>query len=190
MSQIEKLFDVACTLTDVIACVPLEPSKPGTGQEDRPDYYLHEFVNLISRLRGGSSRYLPLLWAKVSEISPNMTTMPLQSMPMTIKQGYAGAADGLPTPSQMPHHHTSTSNSRPHLPLAPYPSVIIPSYHDQGLMFDSYSPSTSTYGSDSAISPLATPQGFISGQQQANHILSSAPRSVPTDGVKFERYPG
>lgn len=93
---IEKLFDVACTLTDVIACVPLTP--PADSVEEAPIECLNAFLNLISQLRGGSSRYLPLLLAKVSEALPNMAP-PVSPAQMSIKQGYAGASDDTPTPS-------------------------------------------------------------------------------------------
>ncbi|KAI1615866.1 hypothetical protein EDD37DRAFT_571110 [Exophiala viscosa] len=93
---IEKLFDIACTLTDVIACVPLTPNAESS--EEAPIEYLNAFLSLISRLRGGSSRYLPLLLAKVSETLPNMAR-PVAPAQMSIKQGYAGASDDTPTPS-------------------------------------------------------------------------------------------
>ncbi|KAK4944326.1 hypothetical protein LTR10_016212 [Elasticomyces elasticus] len=93
---IEKLFDIACTLTDVVACVPLTP--PADSTEEAPIEYLNAFLNLISQLRGGSSRYLPLLLAKVSETLPNMAP-PVAPAQMSIKQGYAGASDDTPTPS-------------------------------------------------------------------------------------------
>lgn len=63
----EKLFDVACTLIDVIACVPLSPTSYEMGPRD----YLNRFVALISSLRGGQSRYLPLLQNKIAEVLPS-----------------------------------------------------------------------------------------------------------------------
>lgn len=65
---IEKLFDVACTLTDVMACVPMEQNSFEIGPRD----YLGRFLNLISTLRGGQSRYLALLLQKINEVLPNM----------------------------------------------------------------------------------------------------------------------
>lgn len=78
---IEKLFDVACTVTDVIACVPLDSNVFDVG----PSEYLNQFLSLISNLRGGGSRYLPLLLAKVSENLPAMTT-PISKTPIAIKE--------------------------------------------------------------------------------------------------------
>jgi hypothetical protein len=66
-NQVEKLFDVACTLIDVMACVPLSPTSYDMGPRD----YLNRFVALISSLRGTQSRYLPLLQNKIAEVLPS-----------------------------------------------------------------------------------------------------------------------
>ena len=65
-SQIEKVFDVACTLIDVMSCVPLESRKFEPG----PQEYLNSLLTLISTLRGGESRFLPLVVAKVRDTLP------------------------------------------------------------------------------------------------------------------------
>ncbi len=78
---IEKLFDVACTVTDVIAYVPLD----GSIFEVGPSEYLNQFLNLISNLRGGESRFLPLLLAKISENLPSMAA-PMSKVPTPIKE--------------------------------------------------------------------------------------------------------
>ncbi len=65
-SQIEKVFDVACTLIDVMSCVPLESRKFEPG----PQEYLNSLLTLISTLRGGESRFLPLVVAKIRDTLP------------------------------------------------------------------------------------------------------------------------
>ncbi|KAH9826854.1 putative sucrose utilization protein SUC1 [Teratosphaeria destructans] len=67
---IEKLFDVACTLTDVMSCVPFEQHTFGYGPRD----YLNQLITLISTLRGGHQRYLPLLLSKINDAMPQMST--------------------------------------------------------------------------------------------------------------------
>ncbi|PSK57941.1 hypothetical protein B9Z65_9143 [Elsinoe australis] len=67
---IEKLFDVACTLTDVMSCVP-ETQLMQPSFEIGPRDYLHQFVSLISNLRGGRQRYLPLLVSKINDTLPS-----------------------------------------------------------------------------------------------------------------------
>ena len=66
-SQIEKVFDVACTLIDVMACVP-NLSAHGAG----PQEYLTQLLTLISTLRGGEARFLPLIMAKIRDTLPSM----------------------------------------------------------------------------------------------------------------------
>jgi len=74
---IEKLFDVACTLTDVMSCVPYEQHTFEYGPRD----YLNQLMSLISTLRGGQQRYLPLLMSKISETMPAMP-LPGYTIPM------------------------------------------------------------------------------------------------------------
>ncbi len=165
---------MACTLTDVIACVPLDLSSCQPSPHDS----LNQFLNLISQLRGGSSRYLPLLLAKISDNLPSMAA-PIHHMPLSIKQGYAGASDKTPTPSMPPHsfsgsqgfsrdgsaplsssgHFSASSSGYP--PLSTTPSV------ERGSMFDNYSPT----GSDRSIT---SGHGFSGGPP-----LVPMPRSAP-----------
>lgn len=70
VAQIEKVFDVACTLIDVMSCVPLESRKFEPG----PQEYLNSLLNVIATLRGGESRYLPLVTAKIRDTLPAIGT--------------------------------------------------------------------------------------------------------------------
>lgn len=65
---IEKLFDVACCLTDVMAVIPHEQYTFEFGPRD----YLNQLMSLISTLRGGHQRYLPLLMQKINDTVPNL----------------------------------------------------------------------------------------------------------------------
>lgn len=58
---------MACTLIDVMSCVPLSPSSYEMG----PREYLTRFMDLIRSLRGGQARYLPLLQSKIAEVLPS-----------------------------------------------------------------------------------------------------------------------
>lgn len=199
---IEKLFDIACTLTDVVACVPLEASNSPNGT---PFDNLNNLLNLISRLRGGASRYLPLLLAKVSETLPSMAhpaPLELDPMQMSITQGYAGASDKLPTPE--PAKYSSIGSFGPEgftfgsqYPLHPQPGVQQQLQSSSGLMFDTYSPSIAETERTSYLTPstLGTPPaGYLGGvgQMQPPKALPSASRSVPVGAdasSKYERYP-
>jgi hypothetical protein len=143
---IEKLFDVACTVTDVIACVPLD----GSIFEVGPSEYLNQFLGLISNLRGGESRFLPLLVAKISENLPAMTA-PISKIPISIKEENV---DGSASPS--------SARSAPL--LRPSPLAMPPtSLSDPNLIFSGMSPDGSV-----PSTPLGTPT-----------VAAPIPRSVP-----------
>lgn len=75
--QIEKLFDVACTLVDVMAYVPIEQQSLSYGPRD----CLNRFIGLISTLRGGHSRYLSLLLNKIHDALPGWTPTEPRALP-------------------------------------------------------------------------------------------------------------
>lgn len=132
---VEKLFDVACTVTDVIACVPLDNSIFRVG----PSEYLGQFLSLISNLPGGDSRFLPLLLAKISENLPSMTAS-ISKIPKPIKEENA---DEMASPS-------STRSA----PLIRPSGLVMPtaSAPDPNLIFSGMSPG----GSDGST-PLGSP---------------------------------
>lgn len=63
---------MACTLTDVIFCLPQTETKASSGFELGPEDYLKHFISLISKLRGGRTKLLPLLLARVGQALPSM----------------------------------------------------------------------------------------------------------------------
>jgi hypothetical protein len=103
---IEKLFDVACTLTDVMSCVPYEQHTFEYGPRD----YLNQLMSLISSLRGGQQRYMPLLISKVNEAMPQM---PTHGFSMGLNMGppsRLGMEDFYDSASQG-HAHSSTDST-------------------------------------------------------------------------------
>jgi Fungal specific transcription factor domain len=134
---IEKLFDVACTVSDVIAYVPLD----GSIFEIGPSEYLNQFLCLISKLRGGSSRFLPLLLAKISEDVPGMTT-PISRALVPIKNEND---DESPSPY-------STQSAPPHRLSPLVMPILSPSISNPDLLFSTRSP----LGSDPST-PLGMP---------------------------------
>jgi hypothetical protein len=74
---VEKLFDISCTLVDVISYVPIERESFEYGPRD----YLQQMMRLISNLRGGQQRYMPLLLSKINDTMPNAPTYSLPSLP-------------------------------------------------------------------------------------------------------------
>ncbi|KAK9323785.1 hypothetical protein V1517DRAFT_86893 [Lipomyces orientalis] len=67
----EKVYDVACTVTDVLSCIPSIEAKTSCF-ELGPEDYLNYFFSLIYKLRGGKSRFLPLLLRIVNQTLPSM----------------------------------------------------------------------------------------------------------------------
>lgn len=187
---IEKLFDIACTLTDVIACVPLDNGH--SSSVESPSDCLNQLLNLISRLRGGASRYQPLLVAKVSENLPSLTAY--HDLPSTQRLQFPSVAHNRNgTPSPLPHLAPAAQQIQTHNVFGPTSP-----FNDQhrGLMFDTYSPSLS-HGSEIAMTPM-TPGAPMAGsplgpppQGQIQNMSGGGPRSMPTInevGTKYESY--
>ena len=61
-----------------MSCVPIESRKFEPG----PQEYLNQLLTLISTLRGGESRYLPLVMAKIRDTLPTIGTAMPQSLVM------------------------------------------------------------------------------------------------------------
>lgn len=168
--QIEKIFDVACTLTDVISCVPLESAD---SFEVGPLDYLNQFLNLISKLRGGDSRFLPLLLAKVSENLPSMGLAPMIHALPIMKQECSD--ESLSSPA------LSTPRSAPL--MMPSPMAIVPSMasaaSDPTVIFSGLSPSGPIMSPSVAdtLTPLGTPK-----------VAAQVPRSAPR--IQFDGYFG
>ena len=80
--KIEKLFDVACALVDVMS-LPINPVNFELGPLD----YLTQLINLISTLRGGESRYLPLIIAKIRDTLPALASPVIRSLNTEISNG-------------------------------------------------------------------------------------------------------
>ena len=97
---------MACTLTDVMSCVPLETSSFRYDPRD----YLTQFLSLISALRGGDSRYLPLLLAKIDDALPAMAAPIAHSLPL------------LPTNDRFQDFYESSTSSN----STPYGSPPVP----------------------------------------------------------------
>ncbi|MCJ1428940.1 hypothetical protein MMC29_006851 [Sticta canariensis] len=98
---IEKVFDIACTLIDVMSCVPIESGKFELG----PRECLNQLIALVSTLRGGESRYLPLLKAKIEDTLP--AVIPVTHSP-TLKE-LSGKIEGVKLET-----YSNSSNSSPH----------------------------------------------------------------------------
>ncbi|OQE19377.1 hypothetical protein PENFLA_c019G02929 [Penicillium flavigenum] len=83
---IEKIFEVACTLIDVMACLSAAGLR-SSGFKLGPQDYLKHFFTLIHDLPGGRRRFLPLLLTKIGQTLPSMVdpiTVHLKLQPSTL----------------------------------------------------------------------------------------------------------
>ncbi|KAI9788301.1 MAG: hypothetical protein M1816_006987 [Peltula sp. TS41687] len=143
---IEKLFDVACTLTDVMACVPMG----STSLEIGPHDYLNHFLTLISTLRGGQARYLPLLLTKVNDV---MSTMAGPIIPLL---SFDEPQDG-----RVEEQSDGSNSSRSSRLFVP-PSLSTASSDMSMYSTSSFNDSVST---GLGPSPLVFEDGFMSGEE-------------------------
>ncbi|KAF2867219.1 hypothetical protein BDV95DRAFT_631340 [Massariosphaeria phaeospora] len=114
---IEKLFDIACCLIDVVACIPFSPNSLALG----PREHVSHFLTLFSALRGGQTRYLQLLLAKVSDVLPSF---PLPRS-LDVSQGVHASTIGTPPGGYEPHPSSTAEDytSQPVVTSMSYPST-------------------------------------------------------------------
>ena len=79
-----------------MSCVPYEQTGFAYGPRD----YLNQMMSLISTLRGGQQRYMPLLLAKISESMPSLT-IPAYALPAPLSRG-SSYEDGFEDHTQAP----------------------------------------------------------------------------------------
>ena len=103
---------MACTLTDVMSCVPFEQHTFEYGPRD----YLNQFLSLISTLRGGQQRYLPLLLSKINDTLP---TMPMPGYNMVSVPSGRGRIDEIYDSSNPNSSDSTPFGSPPPQPVGP-----------------------------------------------------------------------
>ncbi|KAL6712634.1 hypothetical protein ACN47E_000511 [Coniothyrium glycines] len=199
---IEKLFDIASCLTDVVACTSFSPDAFALGPRD----YVSRFLTLISTLRGGQSRYLPMLLTKVSEVLPNLPLPRSLNLPQTMP----ASTMALPNPGlvTVPSNATNDYGSIPAATTTSYPNtglirllaaqtgaqlpfntsqqsiISAPTSHVEDLsLYESAHSTTQSSGSD-ARSNSATPNPYESSlsqprSQMVGHSAMQIPSSHP-----------
>lgn len=167
--QIEKLFDIACCLTDVVACTSFSPDAFALGPRD----HVARFLTLIQTLRGGQSRYLPLLLAKLQEVLPNLPLPRSLNLPQGLPTSSISlGASGIMVPSNAGDDFSAL------------PSVISPSYPSTELIRRLAAQTGAQLPfSTSQQSMVAAPSSHIEDMSlydtthNATHSSGSAPRS-------------
>jgi hypothetical protein len=165
---IEKLFDIACCLTDVVACTSFSPDAFALGPRD----YVSRFLTLIQTLRGGQSRYLPLLLAKLQEVLPNL---PLPRS-LNLPQPLSASSMGLGTSGGMVPSNAGDDFST-------LPSVISPTYPSTELIRRLAAQTGAQLPFSTSQQPMvAAPTSHIEDMSlydthSTSHSSGSAPRS-------------
>jgi len=179
---------VACSLTDVLSLLPTPTDPFVVGPRD----YLTQFLTLLSTLRNGDNRFLPLLLQKVHDVLPRLASPMLQVVPepspqsrggggmdpnVDIFDGFGnagmGTASNLPVSfdskriEDLPSERSVSSESN-----SPYPS---PSLMQTGMDF----PGLGEYPGYSDISTSVSPQGSNLSRQKSLNGQRSLPRAPP-----------
>lgn len=103
----------------MVACTSFSPDAFALGPRD----HVSRFLTLIQTLRGGQSRYLPLLLAKLQEVLPNLPLPRSLNLPQTLSASPMGlGASGGMVPSNAGDEFSAL------------PSVISPTYPSNELI--------------------------------------------------------
>ncbi|KAF2735153.1 hypothetical protein EJ04DRAFT_220935 [Polyplosphaeria fusca] len=181
---IEKLFDIACCLTDVVACIPFSPDAFALGPRD----YVSRFLTLFSALRGGQTRYLPLLLAKVSDVLPNLPLPRSLNIPQNLSTSTIGLSPGS----------LGSVPSNVNDDLSAFPAVSSPSYPSTELIRQLAAQTGAQLPfSASQHSLLQAPSSRVedlslydsSAPQSATHSTGSAPTSQSATPGPYEPSP-
>ncbi|KAF2230715.1 hypothetical protein EV356DRAFT_326838 [Viridothelium virens] len=164
---VEKIFDIACALTDVMAILPMYPED----LELRPREYLSQLVSLLSRLRGGQQRFLPLLLSKINDTIPNLAS----SINFSISSMSSGTrpddqhADSRSSSSS--HSATSSSFSSPpaSTPRAAYSDMAAGTRENS---LDAFLPSEVRFGENSTAPAQISKQLF---EYDSNNLVFPRP---------------
>jgi len=196
--MIEKLFDVACCLADVVAVTSFSPDAFALGPRD----YVSRFLTLISTLRGGQSRYLPLLLAKLSEVLPNL---PLPRS-LNLPQGVPTSSIGLPGPASptvpsnvnddfsamaaatpsypsndLVRRLTTQTGAQPPFNASQHSTYPAPTSHVEDLTLYDSSHSTTHSSGSVPRSNSATPGPYEPSMSQSRtHIVGHSTMQIPT----------
>jgi SP family general alpha glucoside:H+ symporter-like MFS transporter len=78
--QTEKIFDITCALADILPFISTSTPSFELGPID----YLTQTTSLLSKLPGGSTKFVPLLLAKVNELLPELVTSLCESLKLEV----------------------------------------------------------------------------------------------------------
>jgi hypothetical protein len=200
LSLCEHLFTVTCALTEVLAMLPA-PRTPFTpGPQDQ----LRKILNVVTVIRNGDHRFLPLLLSKVALALPKLASPMLQNAPespacnIDIFDGFGNAGmcqpsgyssgdydnkfavprfDDMSSDSNSPNGPPSSNNDM-NSPFASSPGIVSPGMelpHGLQTDFTSMSEMVMSPISHAPPSSLGTPGGLNSQQPQHSQHTPLSP---------------
>ena len=182
----------------MVACIPFSPDTFALGPRD----YVSRFLTLFSALRGGQTRYLPLLLAKVSEVLPNLPLPRSLNLPQNMSASTIGSTPGslgtisstisddlgLPTVASPSYPSTDlirqlAAQTGAQLPFntSPHPLLQAPSSRVEDLSLYDTSAPHSTHSSGSAPpSQAGTPGPYEATIHSRSQLSTQAHSHAPT----------
>jgi len=146
-----------------MSCVPFEQHTFEYGPRD----YLNQFLSLISTLRGGQQRYLPLLLSKINDTLP---AMPMPGYNMNSLPPARGRIDEI--------YDSSNPNSGDSTPFgSPPPQAVGPQLYQSAYGDDFKNlgvPTTSAY----PMMTNPTPYSGLSAPSSIQPLFQDPPRSA------------
>jgi hypothetical protein len=163
----------------VVACTSFSPNAFALGPRD----YVSRFLTLISTLRGGQARYLPLLLAKLQEVLPNLPlprSLDLSQTNPSASIGLSAGGAGMGPPST-------------HDDFSALPPAISPVYTSTALIRRLAAQTGAQLPFSSTQQPMISTttshvddMSLYDTSQSTTHSSGSAPRSNSTTPGPYE----
>jgi hypothetical protein len=163
----------------VVACTSFSPNAFALGPRD----YVSRFLTLISTLRGGQARYLPLLLAKLQEVLPNLPlprSLDLSQTNPSPPIGLSAGGAGMGPPST-------------HDDFSALPPAIAPAYPSTALIRRLAAQTGAQLPFSSTQQPMISAttshvddMSLYDTSQSTTHSSGSAPRSNSTTPGPYE----
>lgn len=156
-----------------MSCVPFEQHTFEYGPRD----YLNQFLSLISTLRGGQQRYLPLLLSKINDTLP---TMPMPGYSMVSVPGSRGRIDEI--------YDSSNPNSGDSTPFgSPPPQPVGQQLYQTAYGGEDFKSLVAAGHMNSGFPMIssAAPYPGMAAASSVPHVFQDPPRSV-FPGANFD----
>lgn len=158
LSLCEHLFTVTCALTEILAVLPA----PRTPFTQGPQDQLRKILNIVTVIRNGDGRFLPLLMSKVAGALPKLASPMLQNAPETAPPCNLDIFDGFGTSSICPPPVYSSSDFEH--------KFAVPRFEE--MSSDSNSPNGAPSSSNDMNSPFSSSPSIMSPGMELSHGLA------------------